>query len=84
MNLYCLYDILAEEAGPVFEAANDKVAVRNVRQMLAKSGQKESEYDLYVLGSYDSKLPKILVDVPPKVIDLGIVPSRYEEFLNAH
>lgn len=52
MFLYTVYDRLAEEAGPVFEAKNDPVALRNYANLL-NSVQKTAnpdEYELWCVG----------------------------------
>ena len=79
MYLYCLYDKLAEEAGPVFEAVNDAIALRNVRQMVSRNGLDESEYYLYKIGEYSSKLPSI--SAYPKAVVVNIPPIVREKEL---
>ena len=48
MKLYTIYDKLAGEHGPVFEAKNDLVAARSVAHAL--KGAPAIDYDLYVVG----------------------------------
>jgi len=52
VNIYGIYDTVAEQYGPLFEAKNDGVAQRNFEQ-LTKDTQYGSEYDLYRLGSFN-------------------------------
>ena len=47
MKLYCIYDKLAEEAGPVVEAKSDAVAVRQARKILEKNGLRLTEFRLF-------------------------------------
>ena len=48
MKLYTIFDKLAGEHGPVFEAKNDLVAVRSFAHAL--KGAPAIDYDLYVVG----------------------------------
>lgn len=58
MLLYCVYDKIAEEAGPIFCAANEGVAMRQFRRLMGEAVDVE-DYQLLYLGSYDTKLCKI-------------------------
>jgi hypothetical protein len=74
MRLYVAYDRVAEEAGPVFQAANDGVAARKFRQILQEVPAIDLDgYKLYSVGQYDST--EMLVtgfDVPLEVlVELG-------------
>lgn len=61
-NLYSIYDSVAEEFGPLFHSKSDAVAKRAVTTVLHE-GVKASDYDLYMIGTYD--------------VDLGIIePSK--------
>nr|QJB21670.1 MAG: nonstructural protein [Microvirus sp.] len=54
MRLYVIYDTVAEEAGPLFQAKNDEVAIRQVKNMLSQEKLvRPSDYKLYHLGSFD-------------------------------
>lgn len=77
MGVYTIYDRVAEEAGPLFLAVNDAVALRSYRQLVQSAGVvAEEEYTLYKIGSYDSKtmkvdgVPLIKVVVPPIMDDM--------------
>ena len=52
-GMYTLYDIKAEEAGPLFIAKTDEVAVRSVCLTLNESLYPE-DFRLVHLGEYDS------------------------------
>ena len=52
-NVYTLYDIKAEEAGPPFVALTDEVAVRNICLTLKDTLYPE-DYKLMHIGIYDS------------------------------
>lgn len=51
MGLYTIFDRLAEQSGPIFEAANDAVANRQYRSLMdgAQVGQPQ-EYQLLKIG----------------------------------
>jgi hypothetical protein len=57
-RLYTLYDKIAEEGGPIFQAKNDAVALRNFEQaMTAQHGVMHPEdFKLLCVGFYDSDL----------------------------
>lgn len=52
-GMYVIYDKLAEEAGPIFQAPNDDVALRNFRHLSEGQSVDLSEYDVYAVGMYD-------------------------------
>lgn len=68
-NLYVVYDKVAEESGPIFEAKNDGVAQRASNTMLENTPRKY-EFELWSLGNIDhettilkiSKIKKIEID----------------------
>ena len=65
MFLYTIYDKSAEEAGPVFNAVNDSVAIRQVVQMMTDIPPHiRGDYKLYCLGSWDNKSMIIEKSVP--------------------
>lgn len=79
MSLYTVYDRVAEEAGPCFLAVNDGVAMRNFRALLAQSQVvAEDEYQLYKLGSYDSKTMQIQAHAPLKILVPHVVEDMTE------
>ena len=55
-GLYVVFDKLAKEAGPIFEAKNDDVAVRNFKRMLQENKSLQvAEFDLVRIGTFDSE-----------------------------
>lgn len=48
-KIYVIYDKVAEEYGPLFEAVNDKVAARSYAKVI--QGSKPEEYQLVCVGS---------------------------------
>lgn len=55
MNLYVVYDRVAEESGPIYEAVNDGVALRQFRRLQEKMQTDPSEHWLMHIGYYDNK-----------------------------
>lgn len=79
-NLYCLYDRVAEEAGPLFHAVNDGVALRQTVQTLKPLPPTiREEYSLFRVGSYDARTMKIDVCVPQE-IDITISLMRSMDY----
>ena len=68
MRLYSVYDKVAKEHGPVFEAKNDDVALRNLRQMMHKNPSfKHDEFDLFFHGQFDNEAGVITAASPEPV-----------------
>lgn len=55
MGLYTIYDRVAEQCGPVFQAVNDGIASRNFCQLIDEKASYPEDYDLIYLGSIDLK-----------------------------
>lgn len=58
-RLYSVYDSVAGEYGPIFQAKNDDVALRNVIQMFTDMHVSVASLDcfhLYHVGDFDSEL----------------------------
>lgn len=54
MNLYVIFDRVAEESGPIFEAKNDGTAARAARDLVATAkGARAHEFQLLKLGTID-------------------------------
>lgn len=72
MRLYCIYDRVAEEAGPVMQCPNDGVALRAYRQALQQVSQVDKDaYWLYYVGDIDTH-KMVLTPVEPSRIELDI------------
>ena len=74
INLYCIYDRLAEKAGPVFHADNDAVAIRGYNRLVERGEIDPDDYQLYRIGEYDEKTMDIQTCIP-HVIEVGICPA---------
>lgn len=64
-KLYTLYDNVAEQFGPIFQAANNNTAARSVQNMKIKAWQ---DFELFLVGEWDMESgqvttgPKVLVE----------------------
>lgn len=69
MNLYTIYDKVAEEAGPIFEAKNDGVATRAYQDLFSsRPVAHPDEFKLMLLGAIDKTTGKILtLDIPKEI-----------------
>lgn len=68
MNIYTVYDKVAEESGPLFEQVNDGCAMRAYRKLFSNGEASELEYKLLFLGTIDKKTARIkLIDIPQEI-----------------
>ncbi len=55
VNIYTIYDKVACEAGPIFQAKNDGVALRCFMSLMKDTPNVvPSDYDVYCLGKFDT------------------------------
>lgn len=70
MRLYCVYDKLAEESGPIFEAKNDTVAIR-MYNGINFPGERD-HYKLLFIGDYSHDPVRITAfSEPVEVVDVS-------------
>lgn len=82
-GLYAVYDKLAQEFGPPYVAANDRVAARNYQRIMSESpADTREDFDLYFLGFYEHRplnpeppFKQVLHSAPPRLISVAI-PQR--------
>lgn len=68
VNIYSVYDKLAEEAGPLFEQKNDATAMRAYKRLFSDEKASRLEYKLLFLGTFNKKTCKInFLDIPKEV-----------------
>lgn len=60
MYVYTIFDKVANECGPIIEAKNDAVALRQYRQV-TKDINSPGEFALYRIGSMDHDQVKLVV-----------------------
>jgi hypothetical protein len=65
-----MLDVTAEEYGPVFQAKNDAVAMRNVLRMVKENRLDLNDFLLYRFGSFDSD-KGVLQGFAPTVVPYG-------------
>lgn len=71
MRLYTVYDRVAEQAGPVYCAVNDGVALRMYRALLQQERVADKDaYWLYALGDYDTSSMVIVPITPASRVEL--------------
>lgn len=75
-ELYTVYDKIAEESGPVFEANNEGIAVRQTNHLLSQKGINPQEYQLLFLGYIDKKSGTI---TPTEVIMSIDILAKYKK-----
>lgn len=76
-NLYTIYDRTAQQAGPVFCAINDGIAVRSARHTLSDVAWYDLDaYGLYKVGTFDTE--KMTIDALESP-DQIIIPSMPRE-----
>ena len=87
-RLYSVYDSVAEEYGPLFQAKNDDVALRNVIQMFTEMHvpvMNLESYHLYHVGDFDSDLGTFVersVDTMGEIdIDYGAVANVFDAYM---
>lgn len=73
-NLYVIYDRVAEESGPIFEAINDGIANRRYQALMAEQTHEwfdPLDYLLLHLGEVD-KTTNIINPLPPREVHIKI------------
>jgi len=70
VRLYTIYDRVAEEAGPLFPAVNDGIAIRNYRNVLEQVPEyQRGDYRLYYIGEFDPHTMIVVLDsMIPEII----------------
>ena len=69
-NIYTIRDKVAEEVGPLFQAKNDAVAIRQFKQLI-KDSENPEEYELLCLGDFNDQTIE-LESGKVKVININI------------
>jgi len=75
MNLYIVYDRVAEECGPIFEQPTDGAAKRLYRELMKDGKARQNEYKLLYIGKIDRSTGRITVPEHPTDI---FVPEEVE------
>ena len=69
-NIYTIRDKVAEEVGPLFQAKNDAVAIRQFKQLI-KDSENPEEYELLCLGDFNDQTIELETG-KVKVININI------------
>ena len=83
MKLYTIYDKLAGEHGPIFEAKNDLVAARSFAHAL--KGAPDVDYDLFQVGyrvdlSAEPEEQMLIHGIEPRFIPVDIAVSTDKKY----
>ena len=70
-ELFTIYDKVAQEAGPIFQAKNLYVAMRYVNEMIKDNKLNLHEYDLVRLATFDSESMSISVLPKADAVELS-------------
>lgn len=72
-NLYSIYDEACKEFGPLFQAVNDQVAIRQHKMMLLKvQPEFRNEFKLYFMGWIDATSGKITTTGVPALVRVDL------------
>lgn len=78
-ELFTIYDKVAQEAGPIFQAKNLYVAMRYVKDMIKDNNINLTEYDLVRLATFDSESMSISVLPKADAVELSNVPTFVDD-----
>lgn len=79
MNLYCIYDRLAEVAGPIFEQKNHECAKKAMAVLIIQMDTPfPDDYSLMCLGYHDKETGEIMSHGKPMIIQWS---HEYESML---
>ena len=69
-RIYVIYDKVALQSGPVFEARNDGVAYRNFKRFLDNEVTVEyvDDYKLLFVGSINHDSSELVPEIPPQEV----------------
>jgi hypothetical protein len=71
VRLYTVYDKVAEEAGPIFQAKTDGVAMRNYQGLVQSQNLNPDDYLLYYLGTFNTE--DMIIDYFKQEVTLNMV-----------
>ncbi len=70
VNVYTIYDVVAKECGPIYQAKNHDVAIRAFKSLISDTPNVSVlDYDLYCLGEFDTeKCTFVALELPSKIL----------------
>lgn len=77
-EIYTIYDVVAMESGPLFEAKNDAVALRQYQTIVQKNGIDPRDFQLRHVGTLDSERSRIFAEDEFQIVN-GLDISPVEE-----
>lgn len=84
VNVYVIYDKVAEESGPMFQAPNDGIALRMTCNTLLPLPQTlEDDYRLLQIAEYDTKNCQISL-MSPREVDFKLSLKRAREWTSTN
>lgn len=78
-KLYTLYDKVAEQYGPIFQAANNQVAIRSVQNMKIRAYE---DFQLYLVGEWDMIGGELVT--APAGVEIDWVTPTFKAEMKAH
>lgn len=79
-GVYVIYDKVAEESGPLFQAVNNGIALRQAVNVLKPlPASLRDDFQLVKVAEYDTRDMQIYI-IPPEIIDFSIAIARSEEY----
>ena len=78
-KLYTLYDNVAEQYGPIFQAANNAVAMRSVQNMKIRAYE---DFELYLVGEWD--MESGVLGYAPEKVQIDWVTPAYKSEMKAN
>lgn len=60
-SMYCMYDVVAEESGPIFEAKSDAVAIRSYYNVV-KNHDNPEDFTLMYVGEFDREKCEVVAN----------------------
>lgn len=77
MKLYTIRDKVADEAGPIYQAKNDAIAVRQFNNLMANQQVDVVDYALYCVGEFDTEAMTIEPDI--RMVDMMFSKQEVED-----
>lgn len=83
-KLYVIYDVVAQESGPINEFKNDGVAWRWFEEMLAKEKVDVKDFILMHVGTCDHELNSVTGESPREVMaNVNMEEATMEDVVDA-
>lgn len=67
INLYTIWDSILQESGPIYDAKNNEVAIRNFKTATKNMVPRE-DFELHLIGWYDAETMKGKFTTAQKIV----------------